>query len=105
MYQASAAGCPDDIVLLGVAVAEEHNPLVIVDVGCAAPARIFGPRSTCLIRNAKFRLDEEGVELDACNVNLSRLVDDVSGQGLLGVCDTGSMSLDDGMGFLAVSGA
>ena len=54
MYQASAAGCPDDVVPTGVAVAEEQNPLVIVDVGCAAPARIVGPRSTCLIRNPQF---------------------------------------------------
>ena len=50
-------------------------------------------------------MDEEGVGLEVCAIDLSRLVDYVCGQGLLAVCNARSMSLDDGMGFLAVSGA
>ena len=108
LYEASAAGCPDDVVPTGVTVAEEQNPLVIVDVGCAAPARVVAedlhiPLAWEGVFN--FLLDEEGVGVYVCAVDLGRLVDDVCGQGLLTVCDAGSMSLEDGMGFLAVSGA
>ena len=96
----SAFRGPDDVVPLGLSVAEEEDPLVSGDVGGSAPGGVTSkhlhvPSSSEWLLH--LLLNVEGVCVDIGAEGLVGLVNVVQGSRFLSICDSASVSLKTGM--------